>query len=822
MTDKLQLALLGPLEVRRAGTLVTGFTSIKVQALLCYLAVTGQPHLRPSLAGLLWGEMPEANAQNNLRKALSNLRRLVGPHLAITRQAVAFERDSAYWLDVEAFESLAGGAAQPASQRLAEAVALYRGDFLDGFYVRQAPAFEEWVLAQRARLRELAVQALHTLAVHHTRRGEAGYPVALDYVTRLLALEPWREEAHRQLMLLLALSGQRGAALARYETCCQVLGQALGVEPGDETVRLYEQIRDDQVALIPRLPRCLQEDAPEEAPPVFVARQRALERLDAFLTAACAGRGQVAFVTGGPGRGKTALLAEFARRAMAAHPRLLVAGGRCNALAGVGDPYLPFREVLGMLTGGVEARWAAGTIRRDHAWRLWGAVPLAAQALLARGPHIPGTLLDGPALLSRATAAAASPAAPWLQRLRARVEGQLPRSEGLEVEYVLEQVTNVLRRLAEDHPLLLIVDDLQWADASSIGLLFHLGRRLPGSRILLACAYRPEEVASSPGEGVAGGEGHPLVKVLAELKGQFGDAWIDLACVAEAEGRGFVDALLDTDPNRLGPAFREALFRRTAGHPLFTVELLRSMQDKGELLCDEDGCWFEGPALNWEALPARVEGAIEQRVRRLKPELQALLAVASVEGEEFTAQVVATVQGQGERQVLQRLSGELERRHRLVRASDEMQPGPQRLSHYRFTHALFRDYVYETLSPGERRLLHREVGAALEGLYGDQVAEIAARLAVHFAGHGEKERHYARLAGERAAAQYANEEAVRHLSRALALTPEAEHEARYALLLAREQVYHRQGDRKAQHRDLAALEDVAETLADPPNRATVA
>ena len=140
MADELQLALLGPLEVRRAGTPVTGFTSSKVQALLCFLAVTGQVHLRPSLAGLLWGEMPEANAQNALRKALSNLRRLVGPHLAITRQAVTFNRDSAYWLDVEAFESLARGAApaegltQPSIERLAEAVALYRGDFLAGFY----------------------------------------------------------------------------------------------------------------------------------------------------------------------------------------------------------------------------------------------------------------------------------------------------------------------------------------------------------------------------------------------------------------------------------------------------------------------------------------------------------------------------------------------------------------------------------------------------------------------------------------------------------------------------------------------------------------
>ena len=94
MTSELQLALLGTVEVRRNGVPIPGFTSGKAQALLCYLAVTGRPHTRPALAGLLWGEMPDDNARTNLRKALSNLRRLVGPHLSIERQAVAFNRDS--------------------------------------------------------------------------------------------------------------------------------------------------------------------------------------------------------------------------------------------------------------------------------------------------------------------------------------------------------------------------------------------------------------------------------------------------------------------------------------------------------------------------------------------------------------------------------------------------------------------------------------------------------------------------------------------------------------------------------------------------------
>ena len=236
MTEQLQLLLLGNLQVRRAGAQVTGFRSSKVKALLCYLAVTGRPHLRPILAGLLWGDAPEANARSSLSKALTNLRQVVPGLLISTRQEVAFNRESPYWLDVEAF----GEGVSPGMniERLQDAVELYRGDFLEGFHVRQAPAFEEWALTQRTRLRELALQALHTLAAYHTQRGAVGHAAGIDYTTRLLALEPWREEAHRQLMTLLARSGQRSAALAQYETCRRVLKEELGVEPGTATTAL--------------------------------------------------------------------------------------------------------------------------------------------------------------------------------------------------------------------------------------------------------------------------------------------------------------------------------------------------------------------------------------------------------------------------------------------------------------------------------------------------------------------------------------------------------------------------------------------------------
>jgi len=241
----LQLNLLGSPKVQRDDTPVTGFNSAKTRALLFYLAVTARRHHRSALAGLLWGHMPENVARTNLRKSVANLRKLAADHLDIDRQTMAFNRDSAYWLDVEQFETRLEP--EPLLSRLEEAVELYRGDFLEGFYLPNAPEFEAWTLAQQSRLRELAVQALHQLASHYADRGEAGRAPAMDYLTRLLSLEPWREAAHRQMMLLLALSGQRGAALAQYETCCQVLAEELGVEPGDETTALYEYIRDDEL-----------------------------------------------------------------------------------------------------------------------------------------------------------------------------------------------------------------------------------------------------------------------------------------------------------------------------------------------------------------------------------------------------------------------------------------------------------------------------------------------------------------------------------------------------------------------------------------------
>ncbi len=509
---------------------------------------------------------------------------------------------------------------------------------------------------------------------------------------------------------------------------------------------------------------------------VFVAREHELAQLDGFLDLALSNQpalgqpvapgGRVVFVTGEVGSGKTALVQEFSRRAQDTVADLIVASGNCNAYTGVGDPYLPFREVLGLLTGDVQARWAAGAISREQARRLWGLIPYAIQALVNSGTDLIDIFVPGPALVNRATVADPRGSG-WRTQLEELVARKAATQgpANLQQSDLFEQYTRVLQALAQYAPLVLILDDLQWADAGSINLLFHLGRRLEGSRLLIIGIYRPADVALG-----RDGERHPLEPVVSEFRRRFGQIQVDLGQTAD---RQFVDAFLDTEPNRLGAAFREALYQHARGHALFTVEMLRGMQERGDLVQDKDGLWIEGPALDWETLPPRVEGVIGERISRLPAALQETLRVASVEGENFTAEVVAQAQKVDEQELIRQLSHSLDRQHRLVRGLSSRRLGREgpRLSNYRFRHILFQKYLYTRLDEVERGYLHEAVGTVLEQLYEERTEEVAGQLARHFeaAGLTEKAIGYLRQAGERAVRLSAHEEAVALFIRALRL-----------------------------------------------------
>ncbi len=157
MQKSLVLKLMGSPQISLDGTPITQFVSRKAQALLIYIAVTGKLHSRERLAELFWHKMPSSKAMNNLRAVLPNLRQLVGSHLVITRHTVAFNRERSYCLDVEAIQKIGDYSSSADFQCVSDAVAQYSGDFLEGFYVPDAPEFENWVCVERERLRELAI-----------------------------------------------------------------------------------------------------------------------------------------------------------------------------------------------------------------------------------------------------------------------------------------------------------------------------------------------------------------------------------------------------------------------------------------------------------------------------------------------------------------------------------------------------------------------------------------------------------------------------------------------------------------------------------------
>jgi DNA-binding SARP family transcriptional activator len=823
----LKLLVLGQPRLERDGAPLE-LNLRKALALLVYLAVSGQAHSRDALATLLWPESDGREGRARLRRTLHRLNQLVGQEVLDTSlDAIRVHPHANLWLDSGAFRQhvTAGLAAVPrdvfAPQRLAQldaAVELYAGDFLAGFTLPDSPAFDEWQFFQRESLRQLYGQVLEQLVQAY--RGQQDWAQAILYARRWVALDGLHEPAQRMLMWLYAWSGQHAAALRQYQECVRLLDAELGAAPEEETTALYEGIRTRQLAVPapvvhqssplalekePALqeryapeeqrasggqgvalrvgagPGALRDDAPNAAEgPLFVARQRELKWLDGLLDAALAGRHCVAFVVGEAGQGKTALLRTFAHSSQATHPDLVVAWGSCNAYTGIGDPYLPFRETLELLTGNVEVDALAGQPHRDHANRLWHIFPAAAQALVDVGPDLLDTFMPARRLLRKVTAYAGGEAA-WVQQLRELVSRKVTRLTDPRQQDLFEQYAKVMQELARQSVLLLILDDLQWVDRGSTDLLLHLGRRLKGCRVLIVGAYRPADVAIG-----RGGERHPLERVLGELQRDFGEIRLDLS---QAEGRLLVDSLLDSEPNQLDEDFRAALYQQTGGHPLFTIELLRDLQERGELARDEAGRWAASPHLHWTGLPARVEGVIGERVGRLDAQLREVLQVASVEGEEFTAEVVARVVGADEYELVRQLSRELDQTHHLVRALGVRRDDDLRLSRYRFQHILIQRYLYQSLDEVERVYQHEAVGHALEMLYSTRVAEIAAQLAWHFevAQLPAKIAIYNDQAGDQARRSAALEEAVHYYQTALEAWPQSD-------LVGRAQVLQKLGE----------------------------
>jgi WD40 repeat protein/DNA-binding SARP family transcriptional activator len=378
------MRLFGPFEVALDGEPVTGFVTDKARALLAYLAVEAdRPHRREVLAGLLWPEVPEQSARGSLRTALANVRHLIGdraqssdhaassereaslPFLTISRQAIQFNRDSDARVDVTVFtELLQAGTLRSGdpplgprtSQDLEEAVSLYRGSFLEGFSLADSAPFEEWALLKREELQRQMLSALQQLIGHYERSGEIAR--ALPHAWHAVELDPWRGVAQRQLMHLLALDGQRGAALGQYQQYRQLLTEELGVEPSEATQKLYELLTTggwpDGAPLPGMLPgreatvvgpcpyRGLAAFREDDAP-FFFGREAFAEQLFEEVQR----RSLVAVVVGSSGSGKSSTVFAGLLPRLRAEADWLVLDARPGSY--------PFRAVAGALTSALES-----------------------------------------------------------------------------------------------------------------------------------------------------------------------------------------------------------------------------------------------------------------------------------------------------------------------------------------------------------------------------------------------------------------------------------------------------------------------------------
>ncbi len=759
----LEVQLLGPPIIARDGEPLA-FATRKAIALLAYLALEPGSHPRRALAALFWPGSGESAAHGALRYTLSILKQSIGEQWLVSdRWNIGLAPSGGPVCDVAQFHACLQGAGahdHPAGAvcwrclpLLRQAADLYRADFMQGFALDDSPQFDEWQRFQDLALRDALAGALDRLV--QLEAAQSNWDQAIADARRRLTLDPLHESAHQQLMRLYAWAGRRTAALSQYQECADLLRRELGAPPSQETQDLLHAVTARQLPPPAGMPGAIspaparrdpntarqQGDLPPAARGTeegLVAREPELARLQSWLQAAGQGRGHICFVVGEAGSGKTALLQAFARAARAGHAGLVVASSGCTAHVGAGDPFQPFRNILLQLA----------TL----------SAPSLLDLIVRHGPDLLGVLLPPSALSDLPPAALAAAAVSGSDAAPSEVATQLQ---------LYDQFTAVLCAVATHSPLLLLVDDLQWADPSSLNLLSHLGHCVAPARILLVGAYRSDEVASA-GAAAPSPPAHSLPPIVAELRRSGGDILVDLDQANAAGGRAFVDALLDREPNRLDERFRTALYRQTEGHPLFTVELLQELRANGSLRHAADGSWITQPPLSWHTFPSRVEAVLAGQLGRMADSLREVLAIAAVEGETFTVEVLARVQAGDTLTMLHYLAPLAADRYRFAQPGDVEYVNGRRLTHFRFRHILLQQYIYAQLSAGEKAYLHEEIASALEELYGSATDRIALHLAYHFemGGSTAKAVQYLTQAGQRAQRVAARAEAGQHLTHA--------------------------------------------------------
>lgn len=734
------------------------------RALVAYIVLNrDRPVSRDELLDVLWRSQPPAAPEAALNSVLAKVRRALGPGRITGRQALILQLPPDSQIDVQAVDeqteraerAWADGdpaAALEAAQAVLEVLALPLLPDLDG----------DWIDAWRRRFDELAPRALEIAARAGLALGNSHLPAAERFASELVAHEPFREGGYALLMQAQAGQGNAAEALRTFEQVRVLLRDELGVIPSPSLVALHDSLlREDVPVPISATPAAAEQNA-RVAPTVtsqmiegaFVGREEFSQRLRTRWQESRAGQTRLVLLVGEAGVGKTRLAAEFAEEVHAGGGTVLYGRADEEALL----PHQPFVEALRQLvTRGDAAVTAAAQQDREILWRLLPDLAPPAHALEGVG------------------------------------HGQ---DDALRYR-LFEAVTSLLCAASQRSPLLLILDDLHWADKSTLLLLRHLLRHPRLTDLLVVGTFRHVEV----------GRDHPLVDLLTDLRRERRYDRLTLPGLDDAATQALVADRLGRD---VSPEFVRRLREQTEGNVFFIEETIRALIDSG-LSANET---VTEVALERLGVPEGVSEIVERRVSHVSEQAAEVLTAASVVGRDFRLGVVAHIVGEPSEQVMCALEESM--------AAGLVLEKTDRIDVFAFSHALVREVLYGRLSVSRRVRLHHCVAEALEAVAANESvnpAELAHHflLARHFTGPGPARR-YAIAAGDRATEMLAYEEAVEHYKQAVTLFEDDDEAQRCEVLLALGRVQWRAGNDAARQTfrivaDSAALRGDAEQLA---------
>ncbi|HEV2582707.1 MAG TPA: AAA family ATPase [Ktedonobacteraceae bacterium] len=676
--------LLGPPEVRHADQVLL-FSTRKELALLIYLAVERRVHLRKNLSEQFWPEGDAMHGRAALRISLLHLRHLLGegadgvaaPHLLIQRDTLGLDPTSALDIDLhtlyEAWTlarasthttlTMPEDAHRTLLARLQRATSLPRGEFLEGFSLRDAPAFDDWVRFQREYWHLRTNEVFDRLSQIQFELGEL--EAAIETTSRWLTLAPLHEDAYRRLMRLHFAAGDRAAALHVYDTCRAMLATGMQSEPTPETVALANRMRavaPPHRREAPTRPAGLSPAALLDGP--LLGRTAELSALIKLYHSARRGRTQVVFLEGDVGIGKTRLATEFL--AWAEIEGADVLQGQAFEAGG----QLPYRPLIEALRPRIERENAPDDLLSD----LWLAeLARLLPELYDRYPDLPEPTGDKSVARTR----------------------------------LFEAVVRLGQGLAARAPLVLFIDDVQWADAASLDVLHYLARRFAESEtpalLLLTLRMGERETRPEIAEWRTGLErAAPLTRLqLGPLTSE--DILRLLQVLGGKDGRRPADL----------ERFGQWLFTETEGQPFYLMETLKVLLEQSILAshANEDGGWTIDftAAMQHEAMvrgffPPSVREVIVARLDRLTPNASALLVAGAVLGQGTTFEHMCQVADLAEQDGLPALDEAL---HSHLLQESEREGGYMIHGRYVFAHAKIRAVVYAEAGEARRSIFHR-------------------------------------------------------------------------------------------------------------------